>query len=882
MAKAKKATAVQSDKYVKDVDFYNTFKKTYYDYGMDVIKARALPDVRDGLKPVHRAILTEMLSSHITSNHKTVKVATITGAVIGKWHPHGDSSVEDALAGMAAPWSNTMPSIEIKGNGGSVYGDPHAAGRYIEARLTSAGDAYGHNLKPGIVPYEPNFDDTKMMPKVLPAQLPYLLINGGEGIAVGVASSIPTHNPIEVINAFLSYVQKPKQTIEDLMTIMPGPDFPTKGEIINKSELTEIYKNGFGRIRVRGRLRYEKRDHSLHVYEIPFTAAGSMDTLVDEITTASMETTNKKGRKLPPKIKGITSVLDHSGKDGIDITIKLKRGIDPEAMQQELFAKTRLETTLKFDFSALNDHRLKRYSLLAYFKEYLAFQHQILINEYTTKKQELEKRFEVVSGLIKLQDVINEVVASAKNSNNKKELQEVLQTGKILPGVEPQYHAVISQFSFTPLQAEHIANLPIYKINKMDTAALLDEAKQIKIDLDYANTVINSVAKRKAIIVKSHKKELKKLDPEQFARQTDIIDDQISIASKLEVPESPLYVHLDKYQYLRIEEKSFDGSIATTNKSRLGFFDNHGICWNLHLENTQPTTGNGTLINQLLPELKELVGWSTTINQTPTESEPNYGVFVYQNGHVKLTPMAKFMTKTKTTKVSGGKTDVGLMAYSDVPNDALGITFNDQSFAIDAFSVQGLAGHGKKMLELTDVDHVAINFINDVKKLNEIKPAKSVKASAIVQTGTGVAYFNKNGELNFDWSVDTPDQSQVSADTLFAISYQALLQTKLLFVHTDGTAKIVTGDQFKVATKRTKLQADKKGTEALYIGYVPETMLATYTDGTSKRVRTALISNQSKLGGGVRTFYSKKHQLQAVVDGASSNLECVSLATQPK
>ena len=220
--------------HITDIDFAHTFKSDYYDYGISVIKDRALPDVRDGLKPVHRAILTEMLGSRMTSKNKEVKVAKITGAVIGQWHPHGDTAVEDALAGMSAPWKNSMPVVEVKGNGGSVYGDPHAAGRYIEARLTPTGDAYGQKLKQGIVPYVPNFDDTAMMPTVLPAGLPYLLINGSEGIAVGVANTIPTHNPIEVIEAFLSYVKDTKQSVEQLMTILKGPDFPTKGEIINK------------------------------------------------------------------------------------------------------------------------------------------------------------------------------------------------------------------------------------------------------------------------------------------------------------------------------------------------------------------------------------------------------------------------------------------------------------------------------------------------------------------------------------------------------------------------------------------------------------------------------------------------------------------------
>ena len=877
--------ALLEDQHVEEVDFYNAFKQTYYDYGMDVIEDRALPDVRDGLKPVHRAILNEMLTKHYTSKHKEVKVAKIIGSVIGTWHPHGDVAAADALANMAAPWLHTMPSIEIKGNGGSVYGDPHAAMRYIEARLTPTGDAYGHRLKQGTVPYVENFNNDAMMPTVLPAQLPYLLINGDSGIAVGVATSIPTHNPIEVINAFLSYVKNPKQSVDDLMQIMPGPDFPTYGEIINRSELPDIYKNGFGKIRVRGRLRYNKAKHSLHVYEIPFTAAGAMNNLVDEITNASMESIGKNGKKVPPKIDGISSVADNSGKDGIDIAIKLKRGVDPDAMTRELFAKTKLETTLTFNFSALNDHTLHRYSLLTYFKQYLAFQHEILINEATTAKDENEKQLEIIYGMIRLQDVINEVVNSAKNANNKAELKDVLQTGKILPGVDPKYHAAIKKFDFTPLQADHIANLPIYKINKMDMATLTGQIDNCKTKIEDATSTIEDATKRKRMIIKEHKLELKKLDPTEFARKTDIIDDDISTTSKLEVPESPLYVNMDKYQYLRIEEKPFENSIETTNKSRLGFFDQTGTCWNLHLETTQPTTGNGTLINQLVPQLHELTGWSTTINRPTTDTEPNLGLFIYADGNVKLTLTSDFMTKTKATKVAGGKSDVPLLVYKDIPNDTLGVTINGKTFTKDALQtiIQGKSGHGKSLLTLDpEADHIDVTFINDADTLAATNPIKNISTSAASQDGSGAVYFAADGVLSFDWSIDQPDSETQPDGTLFAISYTELLNTSLLFIHNDGTAKIVNGEQFKVATKRTKVQADKKGTPSIYIGPIPETMVGLYTDGTQKRIKTDLISTQSKLGGGVRAFYSAKHTLQNVTDGTESNLDCVSLATQPK
>lgn len=858
------------DAHVETIDFQTNYKLDFYGYGMSVIEDRAIPDIRDGLKPVHRAIMTEMLTSHITSKNKTTKVAKISGAVIGKWHPHGDTSVEDALAGMAVPWKNSMPAIEIKGNKGSVYGDKHAAGRYIEARLTPTGDAYGKNLKQGIVPYVPNFDETAMMPSIMPAQLPYLLINGTEGIAVGVASNIPTHNPIEVITTFLSYISNPKQTVEELMTTMPGPDFPTSGEIINKSELPEIYKTGIGQIRVRGRIRYEKKTNSLHIYEIPFTASGAMETLVMEIANASIETTDKNGRKKAPKIAGITSVLNHSGKDGMDATIQIKKGINPDAMIKEIFAKTRMETTLKFDFSALNNRKLRRYGLRKYFSEYLAFQHEIIINESKLKKQELELRIEIIKGLLIMQKFIDEVLSSAKNSNGKSEFKTVLQTGKILPGVPKQYHKTIKIFRFTEAQSEYISNMAIHKINRVDYQAIIEEGKQIQKEIDIAEGLINEVSKRKRLIIKRHKDELKKLDAKEFARKTAIIDDDKSTSAKLEIPESDLYVSMNKYQYLRIEEKPYEDAIKTTNKSRLGFIASDGVCWNLHLENTSITKNNGTLITQLISPEQPIIGWTTKI----MNENASYGLFIYNDGNMKLTDMRKYQTKTKATKVASGKSTDTLIAYFDVPNDAVGVKVNDQIIPLSDFSINGPSGHGKKMISPSTQS--TVEFITDSTLLPKRNKSKSTPTQEKDEP-SGVAYFYGDDKITFDWT-----QSQPTKTAMFSIPYDELLTTTLVIVHSDGTAKRISGEQFKVSTKRQQIQSDKRGATSIYIDKAPETLLGIYADGTTKRIKTDLISIQGKAGGGVRAFYTQKHELMKITNGDDSDIECVSLATQPK
>ena len=273
-----------------------------------------------------------------------------------------------------------------------------------------------------------------MMPKVLPAQLPYLLINGGEGIAVGLSSSIPPHNPVDVINALIRYANNSNLSTKQLLMTLKGPDFPTAGIITNKDDLADIYERGLGKIRVRGRMKYTKKDHSLHVYEIPYNFAGSMNNLVDEIASSTMDTINSKGKRISPKIKGVLDVKDHSGKDGIDIQIKLAKGTDPKNLETELFAKTRLETTFKFDLSALNNKRQKRYSLKDYFKEYLSFQDEIIKNEFTIEANDLSNKLEIIKGMLILKTVINEVIAEAKICNGRQELEHVLMTGNVIKG----------------------------------------------------------------------------------------------------------------------------------------------------------------------------------------------------------------------------------------------------------------------------------------------------------------------------------------------------------------------------------------------------------------------------------------------------------------
>lgn len=865
MGKKKVRTLAERRERIRETDLGKWFKSSFYAYGMSVIEERALPDIRDGAKPVHRAIIYECLKSGATSKSKPTKVARISGNVIGNWHPHGNVAVEEALVGLSEPWSNTLPITEIKGNGGTVFGDGAAAGRYIEARLTPAGDAYGYQLKEGIVPFVPNFDDTGKMPAVLPARLPYLLINGiRDGIAVGVASAIPPHNAKEALAATIAYMKKPKTKTEELLAYMPGPDFPTGATIINKNDLLAVYETGTGKVKVRAELVYDKKEHALHVTEIPYVFAGSMDALVMELVKATTETVTAGKKRIPPKIAGVTKVSDYSGKDGIDICINLQKGVDPEEMKKTLFAQTRLETSVKFIFNALNDKTLRTYSLRQYLAEYVEFQHEITLNEHKIEKKELENRLEIIMGRIIAASFIDEIVDAVKHANGRAQVKDVLMHGTILPGTDPAYAATVKTFAFTEAQAEAISGTMLYQLNKLDADKLKDEGKKIQARLKVVDQVVDDYAYRHRLIIKRLEDEYKKLP--DSPRKTRIISDSLSKASTMELPTVSLYMDMDKYTYVRLENKPFEGARETTNKSRAGFFDRTGTCWNLFLDRAKETNGRGTLCARLIPSEEPVVGFTVGI-----EKEDAEGLFIFENGAMKRVVMERYRTKNRATKVNSRTPDLPLKAFYDIPEDVNVLVVDGREIPLADIPLQSQSGSGKLFLEQKDGTY-EVGFM---KKDLPAKETVSEKSDEM----NGVAIFTADGNLVFDWA--TTDTA--GKDGLYVTTYRELLEQDLLFVHSDGTAKWVKGGAFTVKTKKARIMADKDGVTAVFIGPMSDkTLIGHYEEGVSKRVDATKISVQGKTGGGVRVFWSPKYTFTGISPGNNSGLPVVSFKSNPK
>ena len=395
MAKRKNEDTVVTENIIS-MDFTEEMKTSYRDYAMSVIIARALPDVRDGLKPVQRRILYSMKELGLAPDKPHRKSARIVGDTMGKFHPHGDSSIYDALVHMTEDYSLSVPLVDGHGNFGSIDGDGAAAMRYTEARLSDGAMTMLSNLEKGLVEFMPNFDESEKEPVVLPAMLPNLLINGTTGIAVGMATNIPPHNTAEIISGVIACIDKPSIPLSELMEYIPGPDFPTGGTIINKEEIEHIYECGEGRLRVRGKCEIEPGTAgrtNIIITEIPYTVAGNKTKLVESLVSLMRDKTFDE----------IYDVRDESGKD-IRIVVEVKKDRDAQNLLNGLYKKTPLEDTYGVNLLAVKDKQPIQFGLKSIIEEFIAFQKELYTKEYEHLLDKAEKRREIVQGLIRATD----------------------------------------------------------------------------------------------------------------------------------------------------------------------------------------------------------------------------------------------------------------------------------------------------------------------------------------------------------------------------------------------------------------------------------------------------------------------------------------------
>ena len=453
-------------------EYSDLMKKSYIDYAMSVIISRALPDVRDGLKPVQRRTLYDMYELGIRYDRPYRKCARIVGDTMGKYHPHGDSSIYDALVVMTQDFKKGMPLIDGHGNFGNIEGDGAAAMRYTEARLEKVTqEAFLADLDKNVVDFVPNFDETEKEPSVLPVKIPNLLVNGSEGIAVGMATSIPPHNLGEVADAVKAYMQNEEITTEGLMKYIKGPDFPTGGIVTNKDELLEIYETGVGKIKVRGKVDIEKGKAgktNVVISEIPYTMIGvNISKFLMDVAALS-ET---------KKTQDIVDITNQSSKEGIRIVIELRKDADVENFVNMLYKKTRLEDTFGVNMLAIADGRPEVMSLKQIIRHNVDFQFEVARRKYTTLLEKELERKEIQEGLIKACNVIDLVIEILRGSRDRAMAKACLVEGKT-DGIKfrsKESKIMASQLCFTEKQANAILEMRLYKLIGLELEALINE-----------------------------------------------------------------------------------------------------------------------------------------------------------------------------------------------------------------------------------------------------------------------------------------------------------------------------------------------------------------------------------------------------------------------
>ena len=545
-----------AEKIIK-TEYSEEMQKSYMNYSMSVITARAIPDARDGLKPVQRRVLYDMSELRLSHDKPHRKSARIVGDTMGKYHPHGDSSIYDTLVVMSQVFKKGMPLVDGHGNFGSIEGDGAAAMRYTEARLEKfTEEVYLKDLDK-TVNFVPNYDETDKEPEVLPVRVPNLLVNGAEGIAVGMSTSIPSHNLGEVIDAVLAYIDNPDITTQELMEKMPGPDFPTGGIIANKSELPAIYETGSGKLKMRGRIEVElgkrKADRDkLVITEIPYTmvGAGINKFLVDVADLVESK-----------KLTDVVDISNQSSKEGIRIVLELKKDADVEKIKAILYKKTKLEDTYGVNMLAIVNGRPETLNLKGILKNFLEFQYENTTRKYQTLlEKEVEKK-EIQEGLIRACDIIDLIIAVLRGSRNLKDAKACLVNGDIsnIHFRTPGFEEDAKRLCFSERQATAILEMRMYKLIGLEILALEKEHKETLKKIDRYQKILKSRKTMDQVL----KEDLAAIKEEFATPRRTVIEDGKEV-SYVEAPaaEQPVVFVMDRFGYC----KTLDQSVYDRNK----------------------------------------------------------------------------------------------------------------------------------------------------------------------------------------------------------------------------------------------------------------------------------------------------------------------------
>ena len=503
-------------------------------YSKYIIQERALPDARDGLKPVQRRILYAMFHDGNTFDHQHRKSAKTVGLVIGNYHPHGDSSVYDAMVRMSQDWKIRMPLIDMHGNNGSIDDDPAAAMRYTEARLAKIAGTMLEDIDKDTVLFAPNFDDTENEPTVLPARFPVLLVNGATGIAAGYATNIPPHNLSEVIDAAILRMQRPKCTLEELMEILPGPDFPTGGIVMGKKGIVDAFTTGKGRIVIRARTEIVtgKTCNQIVIREIPYEVIkSSMVRKMDDI-------------RLSREIEGIMDIRDETDRTGLRIVIDVKKDVDPNIILNYFYKNTDLQIYYSYNMVSIVNKRPVQMGLIGMLDAFIAHREEVVLRRSRYLYNKMEERCHILEGLMKAVSIMDEVIAVIRQSKDKGDAKRNL----------------MDSFQFSETQAEAIVTLRLYRLTSTDIVALREEFAQLVNEMEMLRTILESETVLKSVLIKELK-EIKKeyADPRRSEIQEEV--EEIVIDKTAMIPNERVMITVSRDGYVkRVSLRSYSAS----------------------------------------------------------------------------------------------------------------------------------------------------------------------------------------------------------------------------------------------------------------------------------------------------------------------------------
>ena len=636
-------------------EYSEEMQKSYLDYSMSVITARAIPDARDGLKPVQRRVLYDMSELHLSHDKPHRKSARIVGDTMGKYHPHGDSSIYETLVVMSQPFKRGMPLVDGHGNFGSIEGDGAAAMRYTEAKLQKfAEEVYLRDLDK-TVRFVSNYDETEKEPEVLPVRIPNLLVNGAEGIAVGMSTSIPPHNLGEVCDACIAYIKNPEIKYEKLLGLLKGPDFPTGGIVANKSELPLIYRTGVGKIKLRGRIEVElgqKRSDrdKLVITEIPYTMVGAgIDKFLTDVAALV------ESKKLPE----VVDISNQSSKEGVRIVLELRRDADLERVKNMLYKKTKLEDSFGVNMLAIADGRPETLDLKGILKHYLAFQYANAEKKYETLLEKERLKQEVQEGLIAACDCIDLIIAILRGAKKLEDAKACLTTGDAsrIYFKDPSYLRDAMQLHFTERQAQAILEMRLYKLIGLEILALEREHAETLKKIETYEGYLSSREKLDKLLIKDLEAIKKEYAHE---RRTRLEDSKEAVVEEKAPEDEPVIFLLDRFGYAKLLdvasyeknreqiEGEYRAVVPIMTSGRIQLYTSAGV---LHQVKVRDIPA-GKLKDKGVPidNLSRFDGRKEEIHLVAAAGSLSKEqlLFVSREGYVKLVDGAEFETANKT------------------------------------------------------------------------------------------------------------------------------------------------------------------------------------------------------------------------------------------